>query len=145
MAVPEPKARPRWPYFGSAQKILIGCGIGIWMCSSLAWVIIRPFNFPASALARAWVLWAGLMTMGAGIARWRMVAVISAVIGGGTAIYLGSWQLLKVFDDCDLSHMLDLRCVPGPGLVMTLAAGFISVWQGWRLRPLADQSTAGDA
>lgn len=136
MTDPDPGSRPRWPYFGPLQKVLVGCGLAMWVGSALPWVIIRPFNFPPSALARAWTLWAGLMTLGGGIARWRLVTVASAVGGGGVAAYLAGWQVLRVIGDCGFDRILRLHCVPGPGVVVTFAAGVVAIWLGWRLRPL---------
>src|SRR5919106_559789 len=98
--------RRRWPYFGTAQKMLLGCGLAMWIGSSLPWVIIRPLGFygRASVLALSWVLWAGLMTMGAAIARWRLVSLLSALFGGVVAVYLTLWQTWRVFDACSLGQ-----------------------------------------
>ncbi len=137
MSFPKPGSRPRWPYFGPAQKVLLACGVAMWVGSSLPWVIIRPLDYygRASALALAWTLWAGLMTMGAAIAPWRLVTVFSALGGGAVAAYLAGWQTLRVLQTCSFSQLIRLDCVPGPGVIITLAAGGVAIWQGWRLRP----------
>ena len=138
MIPPRPGSRPRWPYFGQPQKLLLGCGLAMWLGSSLPWVIIRPLGFygRVSLLALAWMLWAGLMTMGAAIAPWRLVTLVSAVGGGGVAAYLALWQTLRVFQTCPFSKIVYLDCVPGPGVIITFAAGALAMWQGWRLRPV---------
>ncbi|MGH9038259.1 MAG: hypothetical protein ACRD0O_21095 [Acidimicrobiia bacterium] len=135
---PGSRTRPRWPYFGQPQKLLLGCGLAMWMGSSLPWVIIRPLGFygRASLLALSWVLWAGLMTMGAAIAPWRLVTLVSSVGGGAVAVYLALWQTWRVFQACPFSKIVRLECVPGPGVVIILAAGAVAMWQGWRLRPV---------
>lgn len=135
MSAEQPAAQPRWPYFGQPQRVLIFCGLAMFFGSILPWVIIRPFNFSASALARAWTLWAGLMAMAGGVARWRPLVLTSAVGAGGVAGYLAFWQGLRIFQDCAVRHIVRFRCVPGPGLLIVLAAGLVALWQAWRLRP----------
>jgi hypothetical protein len=51
------------------------------------------------------------------------------------AVYLALWQTWRVFETCPFSKIIRLECVPGPGVVITLAAGAVALWQGWRLRP----------
>lgn len=131
----EPQARPRWPYFGRTQKLLLGCGFAMWIGSYLPWVILRPLGLynRAAPLVVAWVLWAGLMTLGGAVAPWRLVALTSAAGGGGTAAYFAGWQLFRVMRLCTLSALVHFDCIPGPGLLVTFAAGTYALWQGWRI------------
>ncbi len=128
-------SQPRWPYFGRLQRRLVFCGLAIWVGAALPWVVIRPIIFwaRASALAVAWMLWAGLMTLGAGIARFRLLIVASAFAGGGTAVYLAGWQTLRLLRLCDFGDLAALRCFPGPGLLLGFAAGAFAMWQGAHL------------
>ena len=141
MTAPQPRSRAPWPYLGRPQRLLLFCGLAMWFGSLMPWVIIRPFNFSASALARSWTLWAGLMAIAGSMVRRRMLAVLSAVSSGAVVAYLTIWQLIRIFQDCSLSHMVRLRCVPGPGLVVVLAAGAVAIWQGRRLWPLVDRES----
>jgi hypothetical protein len=126
--------RARWPYFGRAQRRLLGCALAIWLASALPWVVIPPIGFwgRASALSVAWMLWGGLMTLAAAIAPFRVVAVVSALTGGATAVYLAGWQALRLMRLCDGGDIAALRCFPGPGLFIALAAGVLAMWQGRR-------------
>lgn len=132
---PAEKQKPRWPYFGAAQKRLLFCGFVIWIATALPWLIIRPLGISrhASPLAASWLLWAGLMSMAGAMARWRMLALTSAVLAGGTAIVLAGWQTLDVLDRCQLRHAVALRCVPGPGLFILLVASVFVLFQAWRI------------
>jgi len=145
VSVPDPGSRPRWPYFGPPQKLLRACGMAMWVGSSLPWVIIRPLDFygRASALALAWTLWAGLMSMGAAIAPWRLITVFSALGGGAVAVYLAGWQTLRVVQLCSFGQLIRLECVPGPGVVVAFTAGILAIWQGWRLRPRLGPPSSG--
>lgn len=133
-----PGARPRWPYFGPAQKLLVGCGFAIWIGVALPWVILPPVDIylRVSPLTVSWLLWAGLMTLAGGIAPWRPAALASAVGGGGTAVYLAMWQTQRLLQRCGLSSLASLDCLPGPGLLLAFGAGALALWQAWRiLRP----------
>jgi hypothetical protein len=125
--------RPRWPYFGPPQKRLVFAGFAIWIGLALPWFIFRPLGISryASPLAASWVLWAGLMAMAGAMARWRLVALISGLLGGATAMYMGVWQTLLILRRCGLD--LQFQCFPGPGVfIVQLAAGVV-LFQAWRL------------
>jgi len=130
---PVPTQKRRWPYFGVAQKRLLFAGFGIWVGTGLPWFIFRPLGLTryASPLAASWLLWAGLMALAGAVARWRILALASAVLGGGTALVLSGWQLLVILDRCGID--LRLECVPGPGLFLILAAAVVVLRQSWRL------------
>ena len=125
--------RPRWPYFGPPQKRLVFAGFGIWIGIALPWFIFRPLGITryASPLAASWILWAGLMAMAGAMARWRTLALISAVMGGGTALFFGFWQMLVILQRCGFD--VQLECFPGPGLFVVQAAAAVVLFQGWRL------------
>jgi hypothetical protein len=114
---------------------LVGSAVAMWFAAALPWVVIRPVNFwsGASALAVAWMLWAGLMTVGAAIARSRVIVVVSALSGGGTAVYLAGWQTLHLLRLCHLDDVAGLRCFPGPGVLLSVTAGLLAMWEGAHL------------
>ena len=130
---PAPAQKPRWPYFGVPQKRLLFAGFGIWIGTALPWFIFRPLSVTryASPLAASWLLWAGLMALAGAVARWRVVALASAVLGGGTALVLSGWQMLVILDRCGLD--VRLQCVPGPGLFLIVATAVFVLLQSWRL------------
>ena len=130
---PVPAQKPRWPYFGLTQKRLLFAGFGIWIGTALPWLILRPLGITryASPLAASWLLWAGLMALAAAVARWRIVALVSALLGGGTALVLSGWQLLLILDRCGIDLRFD--CVPGPGLFLVIVAAVVVLVQGRRL------------
>ena len=117
-------AQERWPYFGKAQKRLLVSGVAIWIGAILPWVLLLGQSLRATPLAVSWALWAGLMTLAGASVRWRNVATLSAVLGGGGAIYLATWQATKLFGVC-----LSAQCLPGPGLVLLFAAGVFALVQ----------------
>lgn len=125
--------RPRWPYFGAPQKRLLFAGFGMWIGTALPWFIFRPLGISryASPLAASWVLWAGLMALAGAVARWRILALFSALAGGGTALFLGFWQMLLILQRCGFD--LQLRCFPGPGVLIVQVAAVVVLFQGWRL------------
>lgn len=125
--------RPRWPYFGPPQKRLLFAGFGIWIGTALPWFVFRPLGVTryASPLAASWILWAGLMALAGAMARWRMVALVSAVMGGGTALYIGFWQMLLILQRCGFDTRL--QCFPGPGVVLVQATAAVVLFQAWRL------------
>jgi hypothetical protein len=130
---PAPAKRPRWPYFGQPQKRLLFAGFGIWIGTALPWFFFRPLGITrfASPLAASWLLWAGLMAMAGAVARWRVVALVSALAGGGTALFFGFWQMLVILQRCGFD--LQLRCFPGPGVFLIQIAGAVALFQAWRL------------
>jgi hypothetical protein len=128
-----PAERPRWPYFGPPQKRLVFAGFAIWIGLALPWFIFRPLGIAryASPLAASWILWAGLMAMAGAMARWRLLALISALLGGGTALYIGFWQMLLILRRCGFD--LQLQCFPGPGVLIVQATAVVVLFQCWRL------------
>jgi hypothetical protein len=118
------RAQGRWPYFGRPQKRLLVAGIAMWIGALLPWVMILGQSLRAAPLALSWALWAGLMTLAGASVRWRNIATLSAVLGGGGAIYLTTWQATTLFKAC-----LSTQCLPGPGLVLLLAAGVFALIQ----------------
>jgi hypothetical protein len=125
--------RGRWPYFGAPQRRLVFAGFGIWIGLALPWFISRPLGVSrhASPIAASWVLWAGLMVLAGAVARWRLLALVSALTGGGTAFVLGFWQMLVILQRCGFD--VHLRCFPGPGLFVVQALAALGLFQGYRL------------
>src|SRR5665809_103668 len=65
----------------------------------------------------------------------RAIATISALFGGGGALYLAIWQSTTLFDAC-----LSTQCLPGPGVMLLLGAGALGLLQAlslFRDRPSA--------
>jgi hypothetical protein len=91
------------------------------------------FGRDESPLALSWTLWAGLMTVAGAMARRRLVLVVSALGGGGTAVFLTGWQVVRLLRICGGADMVGLRCLPGPGVALALTAGAFAVWQAWRV------------
>jgi hypothetical protein len=117
--------RKRWPYLGPPQRALLFAAAGVFLAAALPWALILERWLWGSPLAISWVLWAGLMTIVAAWMPWRVVVVVSALAGGGTAVVLAVWQTARIFDVCPLS----LQCLPGPGLGVLLAAGTAALYQ----------------
>lgn len=110
----------------------------MWVSLALPWVILTPVGFygRVSSLALSWMLWAGLVSLAGGIAPWQPAVVVSAMAGGGTAAYLALWQARRLLGLCGFSRVVSFDCLPGPGLLIALAAGAFALRQGWRiLRP----------
>jgi hypothetical protein len=118
------RAQGRWPYFGRPQKRLLVAGIAMWIGALLPWVMILGQSLRAAPLALSWALWVGLMTLAGASVRWRNIATLSSVLGGGGAIYLATWQATTLFKAC-----LSTQCLPGPGLVLLFAAGVFALIQ----------------
>lgn len=125
--------RPKWPYFGAPQKRLVLAGFGIWVGTALPWFIFRPLGITrhASPLAASWVLWAGLMVLAGAVARWRLLALVSALVGGGTALTLAFWQMLLIFQRCGFDTQLE--CVPGPGVFLVQSTAAVGLFQSYLL------------
>lgn len=106
---------------------------GIWIGTALPWFVFRPLGVTryASAMAASWVLWAGLMMLAGAVARWRLLALVSAVAGGGTGFVLGFWQMLVILQRCGFD--VHLRCFPGPGLFVVQALAAVGLYQGYKL------------
>jgi hypothetical protein len=79
-------------------------------------------------MARAWALWAGLMTLAGAMTRWRTFVIASATLGGGASVFLAVWQTGKIVTVC-----MSWQCLPGPGLGLLLFAGGAAVYQGIRM------------
>lgn len=125
----------KWPYLGPPQKRLLIAGITMWVGALLPWVFVLGQSLRATPLAMSWALWAGLMTLAAASVRWRAIATISALFGGGGALYLAIWQSTTLFDAC-----LSTQCLPGPGVMLLLGAGALGLLQAlslFRDRPSA--------
>ena len=120
--------RSRWPYFPE-QLVLLFAAIGMVVGAFLPWALVLGHGLQASLLALSWTLWAAIITLTAAIVRWRLVVVVSAGAGGGTAAALAIWQTARILDRCPLS----LDCLPGPGLGLVLVAGGAAAYQAVRL------------
>ena len=99
------------------------------MGSVLPWAFILGELLWASPLALMWSFWAGLVTVAAAVARWRWVVLLSALFGGGTAVYFSIWQTSRILGVCGLS----LDCLPGPGVGLLLAGGLAALYGAARL------------
>ncbi len=120
--------RPRWPYYVE-QLVLLFAAIGMVVGAFLPWALVLGHGLQASLLALSWTLWAAIITLTAAIVRWRVVVILSAGAGGGTAVALAVWQTARILDRCPLS----LDCLPGPGLGLLLTAGGAACYQAIRL------------
>lgn len=100
----------------------------MWVGAFLPWLLILGQSLRASPLAVSWALWAGLMTIAAASVRWRAMATLSAVLGGGGAVYLAGWQAAKLLGAC-----VSFQCLPGPGVLVLLTAGAFALVQAFRL------------
>jgi hypothetical protein len=119
----------RWPYLGTPQKALLLAGLGVWAGAALPWAIILGRVLWGAPLAVSWTLWAGLMVLAGASVRWPILAAASAAVGGGTAIWFGAWQGGRILSTCPLST----QCLPGPGIVVLVAAGAIAIVQARRI------------
>ena len=118
----------KWPYLPGQTMLLVGA-LAILAGTALPWAIVLGQSLWGSPLAITWTLWAGLMALAASAVRWRSVVLISAVAGGGTAVFFAVWQTARILDRCPLS----LDCIPGPGLGLLLAGGGAALYQSARL------------
>lgn len=118
----------RWPYLGRAQKRLLVSGIAMWIGAFLPWLLILGQSLRATPLAVSWALWAGLMTIAGASVRWRGVAALSALLGGGAAVYLSAWQMTKLLGVC-----VSAQCLPGPGVAVFFGAGIVALFQAYGL------------
>ena len=122
------RAAEKWPYLGPPQKRLLIAGITMWVGAVLPWVLVLGQSLRAAPLAMSWALWAGLMTLAAASVRWRMIAALSALLGGGGALYLAVWQSTTLFKAC-----LSTNCLPGPGVMLLFGAGILGLLQALTL------------
>ena len=124
--------RKRWPYF-AAQRTFLYAGLGIILGAFLPWALIIGQPLGASPMARAWVLWAGLMTLAGTMTRWRPMVISSGLLGGGAAVYFSVWQTTKIVSAC-----FSAQCLPGPGLGLLLFGGGAALY--WSYRMLRDSN-----
>jgi hypothetical protein len=112
---------------------MVFAGFGIWLGTALPWFIFRPLGLSrhAAPLAASWVLWAGLMVLAGAVARWRVLAIFSAVAGGATAFAVAFWQMAVILQRCGFD--VHLQCLPGPGLFVVQALAVLAAVQGYRL------------
>ena len=121
------KQTRKWPYLPGQGTILLAA-IAILAGTGLPWAVILGQLLWGSPLAITWTLWAGLMALAASAVPWRPVVVVSAVVGGGIAVFFSLWQTARILDRC-----LSLDCLPGPGLGFLLAGGGAALYQTARL------------
>jgi hypothetical protein len=108
---------------------MLFAGLGIFVGAALPWALVLGQSLWGSPLALSWTLWAGLMTLAAAMIPWRPLFLLSALSGGGTALFFAVWQTARVLDRCPLS----LDCLPGPGLGLLLVAGGAAVYQAGKV------------
>ena len=118
----------RWPYFGGQANLLLAA-IAILIGSALPWAFILGRLLWASPLAVMWSFWAGLVTVAAAVAPWRWIAVVSALVGGATAVFFAAWQTARIVEVCAVS----LDCLPGPGVGLLLAGGLAALYRAAQL------------
>lgn len=107
--------------------MLLGA-IALFAGAALPWAVILGKALWGSPTAVAWILWAALMVLAGGVVRWPVLAAVSGIAGGSTAIFLALWQTAKILSVC-----LSPQCLPGPGLGLVLAGGGAGVLYGLRL------------
>ncbi len=133
------RPQPRWPYLGPPQRTILFAAFGILLGTAFPWAVIFGRFLWGSPLAITWTLWAGLTVLAAGVIKWRVVVLLSAALGGGTAAFFALWQTFQIFVRCGLT----IYCLPGPGLGLLLVAGGAALYQTLRLlRPGSDPTAS---
>jgi hypothetical protein len=112
----------RWPYFPGQLQLLLA-GVAMVVGSLLPWAYVVGVLLSASPVALMWALWAGVVTIAAGVVRWRRVVLVSALAGGLTGAFFAAWQTARILDACSLS----LHCLPGPGVGFLLAGALAAL------------------
>ncbi|MDQ3891145.1 MAG: hypothetical protein M3312_11435 [Actinomycetota bacterium] len=134
-AKPGLRAR-KWPYFPGQTMMLVGA-LGILAGTALPWAVVLGQYLWASPLALTWTLWAGMMALAASVARWRLLVLVSSAVGGCTAVVFAVWQTARIVQSC-----LSVHCLPGPGVVLLLAGGLATLYEGARMAVRRGQARA---
>ena len=121
------RAGQKCPYVPGQRTILLGA-LAILVGTALPWAVILGQLLWGSPLAITWTLSAGLMTLAGSAVRWRPIVLVSAALGGGTAVFFAVWQTVRILDRC-----LSLDCLPGPGLGLLLGGGGVAFYEAARL------------
>lgn len=96
----------------------------MWVACALPWAVFLGRALWGAPMAVTWALWAGLVTIAAAVVKWRTIAVLSGLAGGGVAVFFAIWQTVHMIDRCGFT----ISCVPGPGLGLLLLAGAAAAW-----------------
>ena len=107
---------------------MLAASVAIFLGSALPWALVLGRFLWGSAAALTWTLSGGLLALAASLVRRRLLALASALGGGGIAVVFALWQTARIFDRCGLTF----DCVPGPGLGLLLGGGGLAVY--WAAR-----------
>lgn len=114
----QPTARPRWPYAGHGQQVLLWASALIIVGAFTPWVMTGLGTFGGMRGAGSWTVFAGAVGLGASLMRRRSLVLVHAVAIAAIAIALPVWQLARLISLVGFSGWL-----PGIGLILTLGGG----------------------
>lgn len=124
--------RPRWPYAGHGQQMLLWASALITIGAFLPWLMTGVGTFTGMRGSGSWTVFAGVIGLGASMMRNRRLVLIHAVGIAVVAITLPVWQLV---------HLIRLvgfqGWMPGIGLLMTLGGGVVIARASLKLRSSA--------
>lgn len=129
-----PVARGRWPHAGRGQGRLLLAALGIVVAAFLPWVNTAFGSFTGMAGPGVPTLYVGVLGIAGALVRRRWLARWHALVVGVVAIAMPLWQLARLTQLCTLD-----ACLPGAGLLLTLAGAGIALHAAWLLRGPLDE------
>lgn len=123
-------SRPRWPYLGSPQALLLVAGLATTVASFLPWLDTAFGGTSGVVLGGMITFYAGLLSVPGAIWRRRSIVIAHTLILAIPAIVVPTWRLVWAFDTLPA---FGEAWLPGPGLVLVLLSGGTALYAAVRL------------
>ena len=122
--------RPRWPYQGTPQVLLLIAGLVATIASFLPW-LETPFGSASGAVVGGSVtFYAAVFAVPGALWRRRGVVVAHALILAVPGIMVPLWRFTWAMGRLP---GLGEAWLPGPGMVLVLISGFVAAYAAVRL------------
>lgn len=124
--------RPRWPYAGPGQRVLLLGAAMIAFGSFLPWVATPVGNVSGMAGPGLWTFSFGVIGIGGAFLRRRGLALVHALAAGVCGVALPAWQVVRLVDVSTSTGAWG-AAVPSTGLLLVLGGGALALRATWRL------------
>lgn len=125
-------ARPRWPYAGPAQPMLLLGAVMIAFGSFLPWVSTPVGNLSGMAGPGLWTFSFGVIGVGGAFLRRRRIVLGHALAAGACGVALPAWQVARIMQ-ISATTVSWGAVAPSTGLLIVLGGGVLALRAAWRL------------
>lgn len=131
--------RPRWPYLGRPQVLLLIAGLVTVVASFLPWLETPLGSVNGAVTGGLVTFYAGLIAVPGAIWRRPVIVIAHALVLAVTAIAVPGWRVVWALRR--LPGLGD-AWLPGPGLILVLISGCVALFAVVQLVRALERSNA---